>query len=236
MKITDTIISIPPYISTTWDNVQSLHMENSDIIFALKDGKSIRIPHLTSQVVEQIYSAHVHFLEAHTGLPSSPSQPLQKAPFSLEQILPFRLNVGSTDAMGQVLQHNPAFSGLQSMPEEAVDKISMLSKIIPADEIRAMAEPEINCNCMYCQIVRILKKTLEPKKENLPDHLAGGEDKISEEELRFEQWIVEPQQDNVYKVTNKLDPQEQYTVRLSDPIGCSCGKPNCEHIVAVLRS
>jgi hypothetical protein len=35
---------------------------------------------------------------------------------------------------------------------------------------------------------------------------------------------------------NPLDHKEHYNVFLGDPIGCSCGNNNCEHIQAVLKS
>ena len=37
-------------------------------------------------------------------------------------------------------------------------------------------------------------------------------------------------------VTNPLDANEHYNVFLGDPIGCTCGQKNCEHIRAVLNS
>ncbi|NGX33463.1 MAG: hypothetical protein K1060chlam4_01531, partial [Candidatus Anoxychlamydiales bacterium] len=40
----------------------------------------------------------------------------------------------------------------------------------------------------------------------------------------------------LYRVTNPLDENEHYSVFLKDPIGCTCGKKNCEHVKAVLNS
>ena len=101
-----------------------------------------------------------------------------------------------------------------------------------------MPQAEAQCNCMYCQINRILRKTAFHGKEVLPDHpLVGGEeDQVTENDLHFQQWDIKLVKEKMYSVTNKLDPTEQYTVHLGEPIGCTCGKANCEHIVAVLRS
>ena len=249
MKITDTIISIPPYISTSWDNISSLHMEDAALVFTLLDGKRISIQNLSSEVIEQVFSAHASFLESH--LKKSPNilknAKAQAPQTSLEQLFTAPLSMASFEnigQMGQMLQHNPNHSDLPPIPEEVAGKIAALAKIIPEDELLLMPPPEANCNCMYCQINRILRRgigNISVKEENqtkLPDHpqLSNEEEKITEDELRFEQWKVEEIRENMYSVTNKLDPKEQYTVYLGTPVGCTCGKPNCEHIIAVLRS
>lgn len=248
MKITDTIISIPPYISTTWDNVASLHMEEGVLFITLREGgKTVAIAALDRSIIEQIFSAHASFLEAHLPVhPVAHPRP-QRGANNIEQLFtfPFRLGAGlgaggggaaSIESMGQVLQHNPVYSELPPIPEEVANKIATLSKIISEEEILAMPAAEANCNCMYCQINRILRKEVLKEENTLPDHPALGGEKISSADLHFDQWKVELVGDKIYQVTNKLDPQEQYTVHLKDPIGCTCGKSNCEHIVAVLRS
>ena len=42
--------------------------------------------------------------------------------------------------------------------------------------------------------------------------------------------------DKLFTVVNKLDPQENYHVYLGHPVGCTCGKQGCEHILVVLKS
>ena len=255
MKITDLIVSIPPYISTSWENVASLHMQEGSLVFTLKEGKIISIHGLLPDVVEQVFSAHASFLEAHlTTAPSKESSSQEKSSLNtiisgqnisnLEQLFasPLRLNANALESMGQVMQHNPAYSGLPPIPDEVANKIATLAKVIPEDDLLAMPPPEANCNCMYCQINRILRASTEAsenvREDKIPDHphLPEGEEKISEEDLKFEQWKVEQVRDTMYVVTNKLDTREEYTVYLGTPVGCTCGKPNCEHIVAVLRS
>ena len=42
--------------------------------------------------------------------------------------------------------------------------------------------------------------------------------------------------DKLFTVINKLDQQEKYNVFLGEPVGCTCGKQGCEHMLAVLKS
>ena len=199
----------------------------------MRDASRVAVPHLSSQEVEQVFSAHAAFLEAHTPyeLRKAPDRPI-----SFTQ--PFRMQLGNLEQLGQVMEHNPAHSGLPPIPEESIDRIMALSKIISEEEILSMPPPENNCNCMYCQVTRALRKAIL-KEEELPDHPQAEiatDEKVEEEELRFEEWIVELIDDKKYLVTNKLDLEEKYTVSLNDPISCTCGRADCEHIVAVLRT
>ncbi len=59
---------------------------------------------------------------------------------------------------------------------------------------------------------------------------------VSEEELKFKMWDIEEIDETLFKVTNPLDANEHYNVYLGNPIGCTCGKKNCEHIKAVLNT
>lgn len=59
---------------------------------------------------------------------------------------------------------------------------------------------------------------------------------VLDNELQFNQWDVEADGESVFKVTNKLDRDEEYRVFLGSPVGCNCGHVNCEHIVAALRA
>ncbi|MBS0634175.1 MAG: hypothetical protein JSR37_01775 [Verrucomicrobia bacterium] len=214
MKITDKIISIPPFISTTWDKVSSLHMDDKLLIVTLKDTTRVAIPGLSQEVINEIFHAHANSL----GEPQTTSALAG----------PFRMLFGTLESLTQALQHNPAYSNLAPLPEEVVSKIQMLAKSLPPEELENYLHPIDGCNCMYCQITRILKG-----EEST--HVALPEEEVAEDELKFEEWIVESVGDKMYKVTNKLDPTEHYNVYLGEPIGCTCGRQNCEHIVAVLR-
>ena len=230
MKITDKIISIPPYISTTWDRITALRMKNQELVITLRDNSDVTIPHLPSEIIDQLFNTHAAFLES-----KSTTQPQKTAPDStgLEQAIsgPMKIIFGTLDSLGQVLQHNPAHKDLAPFPPELLERVKALTQAIPPEDIDAMPEPEEGCNCMHCQIMRVLKNSSKKPIETT----VSTEEEVRDEELRFEEWEVSPIGDKLYLVTNKLDHTEHYNVFLGEPIGCTCGKPHCEHIIAVLR-
>jgi len=239
MKITDILISIPPYISTTWDNVISLHTQDNNLVINLRNSSPVTIPDLSGTVIEQIFQAHTLYLETH----QRPQKPIKNS--SIEQIftLPIKLNmqkidIHKEDLLNSVLQHDPKNKDLPPIPEEMADKLGMLSGIMNEQDLMAMPPSEPDCNCMYCQIHRILMKKIVPTEHSSTQHTIEHTDSepISDSDLHFQEWDIKQIKDQLYTVTNKLDPHEQYTVFLGDPIGCTCGKTNCEHIIAVLRS
>ena len=59
---------------------------------------------------------------------------------------------------------------------------------------------------------------------------------ITPEELQFKDWEIAQKDGKLYHVINPLDKNEYYDVFLGDPIGCTCGNKNCEHIRAVLST
>jgi hypothetical protein len=61
-------------------------------------------------------------------------------------------------------------------------------------------------------------------------------EEISDDDLKFRDWEIAQTEANLYSVTNPLDPSEHYSVFLGEPLGCTCGSKNCEHIKAVLKS
>jgi hypothetical protein len=242
MKITDKILSIPPYISTVWENVHYIHMKGDDLIIALKDGGMIAIQGLTSEEIEIIFSAHATFLEKDGSAQKTQKEPQSKGNSVFEQLFnpsaQFKVAIGQGgDLLGQALAHNPAYADLPTLPQEVIKKISSLAKIVSPEDILALPAPEANCNCVYCQINRILRKEIL-QDSSLPDHPIFDEfqENIPEEDLLFDQWEIRAIADRMYAVINKLDSNEQYNVYLGEPIGCTCGKANCVHIIAVLKT
>ena len=65
---------------------------------------------------------------------------------------------------------------------------------------------------------------------------APKEEIVSDAELHFREWDIKQLEKQLYNVTNPLDTTEHYQVFLGTPLGCTCGKTNCEHIRAVLNS
>jgi len=58
MKITDKILSLPPYISTAWKNIVSIHVETRPyghvLLIELITGTKVEVPHLDPKLMEKI--------------------------------------------------------------------------------------------------------------------------------------------------------------------------------------
>ena len=67
MKMNPKILSIPPYISTSWKNIASLHVEHrhatSLLVVTLLNGAKIEVPQLSPPLLDAIFKAHALFLE-----------------------------------------------------------------------------------------------------------------------------------------------------------------------------
>ena len=87
-----------------------------------------------------------------------------------------------------------------------------------------------NCNCPYCQISRAIHGIEHVNDSPVTDN------EVTKDELTFREWNIDQKNDKLYSVTNPFNENEKYSVYLGDPIGCTCGKNNCEHILAVLKS
>lgn len=241
MKINEKIFCLPPFISTSWNNVAALHMKEANLIVSLFDGEAIQIPNLKPELLETIFEAHAKYLEQNTMIHEAESSPFGAFPFSStqggtgEMELPLKFGIGAMDAWGAALQHNPAQAHMPNLPDEVLEKVRSISKILSPEDPAVTPRPEPHCNCMHCQIARAINQGLgmndmyqkpEPQAENT----------ISEEDLIFQQWEIKQTDDKLYSVTNRLDTDEKYNVYLGHPVGCTCGKPGCEHILAVLKS
>jgi hypothetical protein len=238
MKITSKILSIPPYLSTRWEFVESLRVIQNVLHISLKDGSTCAIPDLQQETISQIFSFHEENLESDNQQKEELTSALEAVRGGFKELVNMltKLGANALTSIGKALEHDPKNAGLPDIPPEMVKKVQLLVNIIPQEEILAMPEAEAGCNCMYCQINRILREAALQKGPT-PDGLSEDqEEAVEEKELEFSEWIVEPLAEKLYKVTNKLDPKEEYRVFLGDPIGCTCGKPHCEHILAVLRS
>lgn len=216
MKINDKIINIPPYISTSWDNITSLFTISDLLIVVLKNGAKIEIPNLKGEMIEEIFKIHSKVLEDKSKPKTSISFGLPAMPSGLETF---------TSSM----QHNPEQKNAPDMPSEMLDKIANIAKLFAEEANIDLPKPENNCNCMHCQISRALQLGMGINPENL-------DEEVDEKDLKFRDWDIFEEGAYLYKVVNPLDEKEHYSVFLKDPIGCTCGKKNCEHIKAVLNS
>ena len=235
MKINDKILSIPPYISTTWKNVRALHQRGNYLVVNLNDGETIQIPSLTPTIVEQVFQAHAEFIDKEASeQPSAAklSNPLIQTLFSEGTDSPFKVGFNGLEGLGAPLQHNPENMNAPDIPQPILQKIASIAKVLAAEDVAALAKPEPHCNCMYCQIARTIQN--EANGIILPE--SKEDDTVSEDDLSFRHWDIAQTGDKLFSVINRLDGKEKYSVYLGHPIGCTCGKTGCEHIVAVLKS
>lgn len=237
-KINDKILSIPPYVSTSWSNINTLHMKEIEgkpvLVVVLHNGTMIEVPHLEPSVVEQVFAAHGKFLEQETEQPSSdslkhfePNRDSSDVSFSFG--LPFKLNGNEgIENLGAFLQHNPDQGDAPNLPPEIITKITSITKALGMDmEQMSIPKAEPHCNCVYCQIARAMQNGEQELEEEEP---------VSDEDLSFRDWEIKQEGDELYLVTNPLDKEEHYQVFLGNPVGCTCGQKNCEHIRMVLSS
>jgi hypothetical protein len=247
MKINNKIFTLPPYISTSWVNINALYMKGNNLVVTLNDGDSIIIPQLKPEVIESIFNAHSSYLEEDTLENSSNQFSNQGKDFQVKGAhpqtffssetgmeLPFRFGFGPID--GLALQHNPAQANSPEIPNEILTKIGAIAKIISPEEINSLPKPEPHCNCMHCQIARTIHGVLSLNDQGIEPQPLPVEDTVGDEELVFQQWDISQSGDNLFTVINRLDTKEKYSVYLGHPIGCTCGKQGCEHILAVLKS
>lgn len=223
MKITTSILSIPPYLSTTWKNISSLHVREErgafTLVVILQNRVQVEVPHLDKGTIDAIFEAHAQYAEE-----SAPKKLPIAGPFSFS--LPLKAD-GPIDTLGSAMQHNPEQANLPPIPPELLKKITMIARSFGLDDASALQKAEPHCNCTYCQIARALQGE-EPKE--MPA------EEVTEADLHFRDWEIKKTGDHLYDVSNPLEPNERYGVFLGTPLGCTCGSKNCEHIRAVLNS
>jgi hypothetical protein len=240
-KINHKILSLPPYISTSWKNINTLHMKEirgePTLVIVLHNGSTIEIPNLEPALVEQVFAAHGNFLEQESQEIQTeslkqyePTQQTSDMPFSIG--IPFQLggDGNALDNFGALLHHNSEQANAPDLPPEILQKIAGISKALGMDlEQMSIPKAEPHCNCTYCQIARAIQAgSLDLEEEE--------SEEVSEEDLKFRDWDIEQKSEEIYEVTNPIDQNEHYQVFLGNPVGCTCGKENCEHIRTVLNS
>ncbi len=220
MKITTTILSIPPYLSTTWKNISSLHVREEagryTLVVILQNRVQVEVPALDKATIDMIFEAHAQSAEEE----SKGSLHLPETPFTFS--LPLN-GESPIETLGANMQHNPEQANLPPLPPEMLKKILAVTRAFGLDET-TLPKPEPHCQCVYCQVTRALQGQEAPQEE------------VSVEDLTFRNWDIQQTGDQLYSVTNPLDSNEHYNVFLGTPLGCTCGSKNCEHIRAVLNS
>lgn len=233
MRINQKVLSIPPYLSTSWKNIVSLRAEEKkddfSLLVTLIDGTQTEVPHLPKQVIDAIFAAHAKFLDME--IPSKPAAKLSldSSPtrFSLKMRLP------NLEGLDSVLMHNQEQYESPSLPAEILEKISSLTRSMGPEEIDTIPQPEPHCNCPHCQITRAIHQGALRKEAS---QIEPEEEIVLEEDLHFRSWDIKQTAEQLYQVTNPLNTEEHYNVFLGSPVGCTCGSKSCEHIKAVLSS
>lgn len=230
-KINEKMICIPPYVSTSWDHVTFMQASDNesgglDLIMHLDTGSEIRIQNLDKALIDLAFAAHLKYMEAHPGKQQSNpanifSQMLNLSPEQLG-------NFPGIENLEMAMQHDMSKSDAADLPAELLNRISEMTKMIVGDQLQMFPKAQPHCNCPHCQIARSIHG--ETNEQDAP------EEDVSTEELTFQNWTIEDLGNDLFKLTNPLDTDEQYQVFLGSPVGCTCGKDHCEHIRTVLRS
>ena len=238
MKITPHILSIPPYISTSWKHVASLQLESSDgelsdLVITLTNEKTVVIPQLELKTVEHIFKTHaLHLEQEPTKAVEKAFPPLALPPASISFGIPIKgRETDPFNSLG-IMQHNPDQASFPPLPEEMLSKIQSVGKMVGLDkQLDHIPKAEPHCNCPYCQVARAIHG--QPTSSEKPSE---QEEVISDADLSFKEWDLKEIDKHLYEVSNPLDQNERFQVFLGTPIGCTCGCKNCEHIKAVLSS
>lgn len=238
IKVNLKVLSIPPYISTSWKNITSLHVEMDSsslrLIVLLQDGERIEIPGLTPVTISQVFKTHCDYLEEEGGTTelttTSPLQFLSSLTEKLGNLFPTTAPTAE-ERFAPVIRHDPNQADAPDLPDYFLKKVATLTKTLGIDDPYILPKPEENCNCTHCQVARALCSGLTEEKE-----VALLDEPVTAEDLKFRSWDIQDLGEKLYTVTNPLDANEQYNVYLGNPIGCTCGEAKCEHISAVLSS
>lgn len=242
-KINRKILSIPPYISTSWKNINTLHMKEIEgkqvLIIVLHNGTLIEIPRLEEKLIEQIFDAHSQYVDHELKEPQVESLKSfgqttdnKENDVSFSFGIPFQMSgAEGAENISSFLQHNPDQANAPKMPPDVIEKITSITKALGMDmEQMNIPKAEPHCNCPYCQIAKVIQgESKDSPREEV-------EEEITEDDLRFRDWDIKQEGDNLYIVSNPLNANEHYQVFLGNPVRCTCGEKNCEHVRTVLNS
>lgn len=252
MKINEKILSIPPYISTTWAHISALMMKGTQLSVTLNDGDTVNVPGLEKEVIDLIFKTHAEQIEKNCF--HELSMKMMKQDRDNKQLSMLSQNIfgihesesamgfgfATLDGFNTIMQHDPQGMNAPDLPNVLIERIESIAKMMSPEETTHLPKEVPNCNCFHCQITKTLNHNVEKPQGFIQEldleSIDFTEELVSDDDLQFSQWDIASTEENLFTVTNKLDLLEQYTVFLGDPVGCNCGQPNCEHIIAVLRA
>lgn len=239
-------LSIPPFISTSWKNVRSLQLQDTHLVISLTDGSSVVVPNLDQEAMESVFAAHAGYLAGDEATPKPESRPAPGAPRMpppaaanpFGGALPFPLT-GGPESLMQAMHHDQNQSELPDLPHEILEKVAAITKVLAPKDSGELPKPEPHCNCLHCQIARAIQHGADEEEETVDcgqsDDSTDTEE-VTDDDLAFREWDIVEIGEQIYQVSNPLDDDESYKVCLAEPVGCTCGSKNCEHLLAVLRS
>lgn len=226
MIINNKMLHIPPFISVSWRDVWALFVRDNRLVVSLFNGETVEIPGLPGAIVQKVFTIHATVLEQQEGSDSANR---------LVQSIG-TLGVIPMENLGTLLQHNASQAHAPNLPPELIEKVASVTKALLPDDPDQLPVAEPHCNCFYCQVARAMRQESPQQPPQATQQAASAEDPVPDKELVFQQWDVKQAGDQLFEVINRLDTKEHYSVFLGQPIGCTCGKTNCEHLIAVLQS
>ena len=194
-KINPKILSIPPYISTSWKNINNLYVKDVEqskvLVISLQNSVEIEIPNLDEHAIEEIFKSHSSYIDEQDNLETKHSKiakPQSDNNLGISLGLPLQFGGGETlSNMASFLDHNPSLSDSPPMPKEILDKITQIIDTLGINiDNQFIQKPEPHCNCPYCQVARAFAPKTEEK------HPPGDEEEyqISDDDLKFREWDI----------------------------------------------
>lgn len=208
MIINKQILSIPPFISTSWRDVELLLSDgHSTLNIYLKNGTLVKISNLQKDDLDLIFKVHQDIL-------LTPEQP--HIPSLIDPLL-FSFS-------GPLLEHDPDLKDASPLPDEVKIKLKSLLEGFPKLDKIKLPEVHSDCNCPFCQVMSLIQDD-----EN-------DDDIVTDDDLHFSTWKQDHLTEHLIKLIHPFNEEEIYLVSLDTPVTCSCGQTGCEHIEHVLRN
>lgn len=234
MLINSKVLNIPPFISVQWNQIEFLTTQENILIINLKSGKVVQIPDLPTDIIQRVFSMHGSYAEIERSVQIPPIPPIpQHSPLIGTGAVKIAFTSLDPGGLGIPLQHMEELRDAPDLPDEVLEKVMTISKLVPPEDLSKSPKPVEECNCPFCQIAGAIHSEWS---KHPPVEEAKEEEVVKDEDLKFEQWIIHPKGNQLFEVQSKLDIHESYNVFLGNPVGCTCGKNGCEHILAVLKS
>lgn len=208
MIINNKLLSIPPFISTSWRDVELLLSDGQHTLnIYLKNGTLVKISHLLKDQLDLIFKVHQDVLL---------NQNTDKKPPFLDPLM--------VQFSGQILEHDPELFDFQPLPDDMLGKLKALSSALPKPDKDRMPQIHPGCRCPHCQIMTVILEEQD------------NDDLVDDSDLTFATWLQEELTDHDFLITHPYNKEETYLVTLGEKVCCSCGQMPCEHIEHVLKN